>query len=206
MRIAEYLFANYLEEGEKIVHVCHRHIFILIRDMWAVAFFHGLLPIFFWYFFPQFLFIYAIWVSVGLARAFFIFQDWYYDSWLLTNMGMISIEWTGYFDRTSARVEYPSIDGVSYSTKGVLQTFFNYGDVKLVTFGGPSDMLIKDAANPKRVEKKVLKYQEKFMTVKNFQDQEVLKQLLSDLVAQHVKKHGLPKNEEESSSESVKRN
>jgi len=120
-------------------------------------------------------------------------------------MGVVSIEWTGFFDRSSARVEYPSIDGVSYTVKGVLQTFFNYGDVKLTTFGGPSDLLIKDASNPKRVEKNVLKYQEKFMTVRNFQDQEVLKQLLSDLVVQHVKKHGLPKQKENNSVDSLKK-
>lgn len=205
MSIKEYLFSNYLEDNEKIVHVCHRHFFILIRDTWRTMFFYVLLPAFFWYFFPQFMLIYAVLMSVGVIRAFFIILDWYYDAWLLTNMGVVSIEWTGFFDRSSARVEYPSIDGVSYTVKGILQTFFNYGDVKLTTFGGPSDLLIKDASNPKRVEKNVLKYQEKFMTVRNFQDQEVLKQLLSDLVVQHVKKHGLPKQKEDNSVDSLKK-
>ena len=69
---------------------------------------------------------------------------------------------------------------------------FNYGKVTLAKFGGPSEMALKEAANPKRVEKNVLKYQEKYMTTKNFTDQEVLKQLLSDMVSTHVKKHGLP--------------
>ena len=51
---------------------------------------------------------------------------------------------------------------------------------------------LKAAYNPRRIEKNVVKYQEKFMTKKNFTDQEVLKQLLSELVATHVKEHGLP--------------
>jgi hypothetical protein len=205
MSLREYLFSDYLEDGEEIVYICHRHFLILFKDMWRIMLFHGLVPAFFWYFFPQFYIIYALWIGIGLIRLFFIIQDWYYDSWLLTNMGIISVEWTGYFDRTSARVEYPSIEGVSYNIKGVLQTIFNYGDVTLAKFGGPSEMVLKEAANPKRVEKNVLKYQEKFMTVKNFQDQEVLKQLLSDLVVQHVKKHGLPKDVENEPSDSIKK-
>jgi len=195
---------NQLEEGEEIVFVCHRHIFVFIRDIFRVFILHGALTAFFWYFFPQLLLVYVIWVGIGVIRTFFVLQDWYYDVWLLTNMGIISVEWTGYFDRTSARVEYPSIEGVTYAIKGVWQTIFNYGNITLAKFGGPSEMILKEASNPKKVERNVLMNQERFMTSKNFQDQEVLKQLLSDLVVEHVKKHGLPNIEEKEASESVK--
>lgn len=205
MSVRDYLFSDYLEDEEEIVYVAHRHIFVLFRDLFGVIILHGVLTGFFWLFFPQLLLVYAIWVFIGLVRTFFIFLDWYYDSWLLTNMGIISVEWTGYFDRTSARVEYPSIEGVTYSIKGIMQTVFNFGDVTLAKFGGPTTMDIKEANNPKRVEKNVLKYQEKYMTSKNFQDQEVLKQLLSDLVVEHVKKHGLPEIEKEDTKKSVKK-
>ena len=80
-----------------------------------------------------------------------------------------------------------------------------YGNVTLAKFGGPSTLLLKDAARPKRIEKYVLKYQEKFMTSRNFQDQEVLKQLLADIVVGHVKEHGLPKEVKATPKDALKK-
>lgn len=170
-----------------------------------LMFFHAVIPIAFWLIFPQLLLIYGIWAFIGAVRMFFLIQDWYYDVWLLTNMGIIGVEWLGFFDRTSSRIEYPSIEGVTYSLKGFWQTIFNYGEMTLAKFGGPSTITLKDAHNPKRMEKYVLMYQEKFMTSKNFQDQEVLKQLLADLVVDHVQKHGLPNKEVKDPKEIIKK-
>jgi hypothetical protein len=164
----------------------------MFKEFLLLAFFHGLIPLVLWYLFHQLLFIYGIWGFIGLVRLFFLIQDWHYDVWLLTNMGIIGVEWLGFFDRTSSRIEYPSIEGVTYQLKGFWQTMLNYGDMTLAKFGGPSTITLKDAHKPKKMEKYVLMYQEKFVTSKNFQDQEVLKQLLADLVVDHVQKHGLP--------------
>jgi hypothetical protein len=202
--VRDYLFSDYLEDGEEILYVCHRHPIVMLGDFLRISFFHALIPFAFWIFFPRFLIIYLIWAFIGLIRFFFLVQDWYYDAWLLTNMGIIGVEWTGFFDRTSSRVEYPSVEGVNYSLKGFWQTMLKYGDVTLAKFGGPSTITLKDAARPKRMEKYILKYQEKFMTAKNFQDQEVLKQLLADLVVEHVKKHGLPTDVDKAPQEAVK--
>jgi hypothetical protein len=203
--IQKYIFSDYLEDGEDILWVCHRHPVVMLKDSLRILVVHGGACAVLWFFFPQLLIIYGIWAFVGLIRLFFVIQDWYYDAWLLTNMGIIGVEWTGFWDRSSARVEYPSVEGISYTLKGFWQTMMNYGDVTLAKFGGPSTITLKEAMNPKKMEKYVLKYQEKFMTSKNFQDQEVLKQLLSDLVVEHVKKHGLPNNVEEKPHESVKK-
>ncbi len=205
MKITEYLFKDYLEDDEHILFVARRHPVIMFRDVLRIIFFHAFIPFLFWIMFPQLLFIYGVWGFIGIVRVFFVVQDWYYDVWLLTNMGIIGVEWSGFFDRSSSRIEYPSIEGVSYSLRGFWQTMLNYGEMTLAKFGGPSTITLKEAMNPKKCEKYVLKYQEKFMTSKNFQDQEVLKQLLSDLVVEHVKKHGLPNKVEELPTDAVKK-
>jgi hypothetical protein len=89
----------------------------------------------------------------------------------------------------------------------VIPTIFNYGNVTLAKLGGPSEVTLKDAYKPKRVEKNVVSAQEKHMTSRNFQDQEVLKQLLSDIVVDHIKKKGLPDalKEREKAKEPVKK-
>lgn len=190
--LRDYLFSDYLEEDEDIMFVAHRHFFVFLPDVFRLLFFHALLPAGFWYMFPQLLGIYVIWGTIGFVRILLVIQDWFYDSWLITNMGVVGVEWTGYFERNSSRVEYQSIEGINCSIKGVLQTIFNYGDITLSKLGGPTTVTLKDACRPKRVERNLVAFQEKFMTTKNFTDQEVLKQLLSDLVVEHIKKHGLP--------------
>lgn len=192
--LQHYLFSDYLEDDEQIVFVAHRHFFVYLADVSRIFVFHALLPIGFWFLFPQLLWIYVIWAVIGVVRTLLVIQDWFYDCWLITNMGVIGVEWSGYFERTSSRVEYQSIEGMSYTIKGVLPTMFNYGNVTLAKLGGSTSVTLKDAYKPKRVERNLITFQEKFMTSKNFTDQEVLKQLLSDLVVQHVKKHGLPEH------------
>ena len=197
--LRQYLFSDYLEDEEEIIFVAHRHFFVFVSDVFRVVVFHALIPIGFWFLFPQLLAVYAIWFFIGVARILLVLQDWFYDCWLITSRGVVGVEWTGYFERTSSRVEYQSIEGMSYTIKGVMPTMFNYGSVTLAKLGGATSVTLKDAYNPKRVEKNLVSAQERFMTSKNFTDQEVLKQLLSDLVVQHVKKHGLPEHVEKAS-------
>ncbi|MBN1494217.1 hypothetical protein JW911_00590 [Candidatus Peregrinibacteria bacterium] len=190
--LRSYLFSDYLEENEQIMFVSHRHIIVLFRDFLRIFAVHFGIALFVWFLFPQILWICIAWCAIGFVRFLLVLQDWYYDAWLITNMGIVGVQWTGYFNRTSTRVEYASIEGVSYNIKGFLPTVLNYGNVTLAKLGGPSTVTLKDAYNPKKVEKNILQFQEEFLTTKNFKDQEVLKALLSDLVADHVKKHGLP--------------
>jgi hypothetical protein len=191
-RIRNYMFDDYLDDNEDILFIAHRHIFVMIRDFSRLLVMHAALPFAVWLFFPQMFWIYIAWGAIGIIRVLLLIQDWYYDCWLVTNFGVIGVEWTGYFERASDRVEYQSIEGVSYKIKGVIPTMFNYGNITLAKLGGPSTVTLKDCNNPKRTEKNIVKYQEKFLTKKNFTDQEVLKRLLSDLVATHVKNHGVP--------------
>jgi len=191
--IRRYLFQDYLEDNEDIYFVGHRHFFIMLRDFARLITLHFGLPFILWLFFPQMFWFYVGWAVLGVIRLLLVVQDWYYDCWLITNLGVVGVEWTGFFERTSDRVEYQAIEGVSYKIKGVIPTMFNYGNLTLAKLGMQTSVTLKSASNPKRIEKNVVKFQDKFMTKKNFTDQEVLKQLLSDLVATHVEKHGMPK-------------
>lgn len=191
-RLNEYLYSDYLDDGEEIYFIAHRVIFIFFRDFARIFAIHMILPLIAWLFFPKLIYFCIGMAVLGVVRILLTIQDWFYDCWLITNMGVIGVEWTGYFERNSDRVEYQSIEGVSYRIKGVMPTIFNYGTITLAKLGGPTTVKLKQAYNPKRIENNIVKYQEKFLTKKNFTDQEVLKQLLSELVATHVKEHGLP--------------
>src|SRR4030065_1954627 len=118
----EYMFSDYLEDDEEVLYVCHRHLIILVKDFIRVFLIHFGLAFLAWYAFPQMFWISVVWAAIGMVRLLLYLQDWYYDSWLVTNMGIIGVQWTGYFDRTSTRGEYVSIEGVNYKIKGFIAT------------------------------------------------------------------------------------
>ena len=117
-------------------------------------------------------------------------MEWYYDCLLITSIGVVDIERRGIFDNSSKRIEYESIDGVSYVIKGFLPTLLNYGDIVVDKMGSDIQINLQDAANPRKVEKIIMKHQEECMEKKSYVDHEALKGLLADMITTHVKKHG----------------
>lgn len=186
MKFRDRIFSSFLDDGEKIMHVAHRHIIIFKMDSAKPMFFGVVIPIILYLFFPQAWPIFALWGIAGLLGIFYYFIDWYYDAWLLTNTGVVDIERNGMFDITATRVEYHMMEGMSYTIKGVLQTFLNYGDITIDKLGAQTRMVLKDAASPKKLERLVMKYQEKFVNERSVRDHYTLKGMLSDMLAYHV--------------------
>ncbi|MFA6918053.1 MAG: PH domain-containing protein [Candidatus Gracilibacteria bacterium] len=166
------------------------------------TFFLGIIvPIILFLFFPQAIMVFAIWLVCGIIGMFYHFIDWYFDAWIVTTLAIIDIERNGLFDKQSKRVEYEMIDGIEYKITGVWATIFNFGDVSIDTMGTNMSLTLKDAASPRKLEKVVVEFQEKYVFDKSFSDYNSLKTMLSSMLAYHSK-HGLiekpvkgPKNE-----------
>jgi len=186
MGFRERIFTGFLDDGEKILDIAHRHIIILKIDSAKTAFFGIFLPGALALVFPQFLLAFAIWGGVGLFGLLYHFIDWYYDCWLLTNVGVIDIERSGLLDITSTRIEYHMMEGMSYTIKGFLPTIFNYGDIVLDKLGAKTSVLLKDATNPKKLERTIMKLQEKYIYDRSIRDHHALKDMLSDMIAYHI--------------------
>ncbi|PIR54807.1 hypothetical protein COU74_03610 [Candidatus Peregrinibacteria bacterium CG10_big_fil_rev_8_21_14_0_10_36_19] len=195
MTFAERLFAGYLDDGEKILYVAHRHILIFKVKAAKTTFFGLTVPFIGYLLFPQFLVGFLIWAIVGVFGYFYHFLDWYFDCWILTNAGVIDIERNGLFDVTTTRIDYHMIEGIAYTIKGVLQTLFNYGDITIDKLGAKTSVVLKDAANPRRLERIVMRYQEQFIYERSVRDHQALKTMLSDMISYHV--HHQMLNEEE---------
>jgi len=78
------------------------------------------------------------------------------------------------------------IEGISYTITGLWRTVFNYGDIVVDKLGTKTSVKLKDAANPKKLERAVMKYQEKFVNSKSIRDHHALKGMLSEMIAYHV--------------------
>lgn len=196
MELSHYLFSGHLDEGERIVDIAHRHPFIYFKASFKTFFFGMVLPIVFFLFFPKAVLIWAIWFGAGILGMLYHFMDWYFDAWLLTTAGVVDIEKNGLFERNSTRVEYHMIEGISYEIKGFWPTILNFGDVTIDKMGTSTSVHLKDGASPKKIERKIMKYQEEFVEEKSIRDHNALKNMLADMIAYHIqnKKIDSPKN------------
>lgn len=198
-KLRDRVFKSYMEDGEVILDVAHTHIVKFKIAASKVSFFGIILPIVLYWLFPMklvFLIAFA-WVVVGVLAMFYKFLDWYFDVWLLTNMGVISIHRNGLFDATTQKVDYYMITDVTYTIKGVLQTLLNFGDVTLDRMSANVVMTLKDAASPKKLERKITEFRDLYVHDKSFRDHHYLKDMLSEMIAYHANqgKVKVPKKE-----------
>jgi len=194
MFVANYLFAPYLEEGEKVLRVFHRHFFVMLPDLFRVLLFGVAIPLFLFYLFPDFAFFFAIWIFVTLIRLVYILFNWYHDALLVTTVSLISVQWNGFFDRMSSRLEYNQIDGTTSEIRGFRRTLFNYGNVT-IQHGSGVPIVLRDAVNPKSVEKQIMLYQDKFVSDQSLKDSDALKDLLTTMLRHHVKTGSIPEED-----------
>jgi hypothetical protein len=144
--------------------------------------------------FPPFLIIAIIWTVFGIIRFGYDLIDWYCDAWLITSISIIDLEWKGIFDHTSSRIEYAATEGVAYEIRGFWGTVLKYGTTQIAKISNGTPTVLEYAANPKKIELKILEYKELFNEKKGKQDTEGIKQILADMVARHIKENGLPKD------------
>ena len=186
MSFASRFYAGYVDEGERILHIGHRHILILKIEAAKTSFFGVALPVLAILLFPQYIVAIGIWLAVGLFGIVYHFLDWYYDAWLLTNIGVIDIKREGFFDVTTTRIDYHMIEGIAYTISGIIPTLFNYGDITIDKLGAKTSVMLRDAANPRNLERVVMKFQEQYIYERSVRDHQALKTMLSDMIAYHV--------------------
>ena len=181
-----YFFRNYLEDSERILDVAHKHILVLKVKTAKVSFFGIFVPVLFYLMFPKLLLIVIVWLIIGGCAMLYYFIDWYFDVLILTKVGVIGVSKDGLFEVTATRVEYHMIEGISYTIKGFWHMLFNFGDIIIDKMGAKTSVVLHDAANPKKLERKIMKYQEEFVAEKSIRDHQELKGMLANMIAYHV--------------------
>lgn len=191
------LFKGHLEEGEEIFEIVRKHWFVMYSSFMKVLMIGFAVPIVLYLVFPVSFFFWMMWVwcFLGLLKFAYAICNWYLDAWLLTNMAIIDVKWDGFFKRSAQRIEYQSIEQVSYAFNGIWQTIYNYGTLQIQQPGGVTS--IDDIEKPKEVASHISKYQEQFVSGQKFEDEESLKDILTGLIKRHVKRHGLQVNIDE---------
>ncbi len=181
------IFASHLQEDEKLAYVVHSHWFAARKPLFKVSFFGLLVPAIFFAMFPTqiALWIFGAWFIFGVVRFFYELADWYFDVLLITNIGVIDLDWRGIFDKTAQRIDYDNVVGTSFEKIGFYSSIFNFGDFTINTFG-EGTFELKMAANPQRAENALIEAKESYTRDRGLEDEKVLKELLSGMVKRHV--------------------
>ena len=77
------------------------------------------------------LIIFLFLLAIGIIIFIRLLVTWYYNAFLITNERVILYQQKGLFNREVSEAEYQKIQDVAYNFKGLWQTLFHYGTLKI---------------------------------------------------------------------------
>lgn len=135
-RYDRHIFSRYLIEGEHIIIVIHRHWIIVVVPILESTLLGILLPILGLIAFQSpwwLLMAFIIWIISGILITHHIVNDWFCDAFILTDRGLVRVDWKNILSVESERIDYTSIDTVEYEKSGFFATLFSFGKLLVVT-------------------------------------------------------------------------
>lgn len=192
-------FARHLDDDEELVLVVHKYVLVgVVKLFWPTLSFLLSAAALYLVYTSQYIFLgVAIWGVISVVWWLRTFFDYYLDAWIITDQGIIDIEWHGWFHRESTRVLYSDIQGVSYEIRGVLGTLLRFGTISIEKISSGEDILLEFVSKPRSIEKLILKRMETYLHSKNLKDASHVQEILSTLVAQHMALEEFDDEEEE---------
>jgi len=183
------LFNGHLHHGERLLYAVHQHWWAVYTAATKAAFFGILLPILFYLVFPPAQLIFLAWVVLGFLVFLYRIVDWYFDVILITSMGIIGLDWRGIFDKSSHRADFETVAGVIYEKTGFWSTMLNFGPLFVDKEGAEEERIwLSHAADPLEAERQVLLAKEAYSHEHALESEDALKEILSNLVADHVRR------------------
>ena len=198
-------FLQYLREGDELLFVCHKHIALIIDHILAILFLGLLLPGFFYYndsFSLQSLIpfhIFEWYVAALYIYLLYTVFDWYNDVWLVTDQGLIDIDWN-LFARHITYVEYRDIRGVEIHTSSLFDSLLNKGNIVVHAEGEDAEFMLEGAVNPQEVVSYINEVTEELHQHEEDDDKapfEILLHTLTEMVREHLEGWGSRERSEE---------
>lgn len=181
------LFHKHLDDGEILSRVVHKHPIVGLRELFWPTIFLGF-SLLLLLTFPQGI---ALWIVLGIIGACGVwwlrqFFDYYLDAWIITDQGIIDLNWVGWFHRQSSRVLYSDIQGVSYEIQGILATVLTYGTIGVEKISTGSTISLQYVYKPKIVESLILQNMEAYLHKKNMKNSKHVQEILSTFVSEKL--------------------
>ena len=181
------LFSKHLEEDETVSVIVHKHWLFAVRALTfpTISFFLSLSMLSVTKV-QLGLYIASVWSVASMVWWVRNFLDYYLDAWIVTNQGIIDLEWHGWFHRQSARILYSDVQGVSYEIKGLFGTFLRFGDLTVEKISTGAAVSLLHVPRPRSVEARILQNMEQYLHKKNMKDSRHVQEILAGIIAGQV--------------------
>jgi uncharacterized membrane protein YdbT with pleckstrin-like domain len=152
-----------IAQSEKVIRVVRKHWFVLLGTIILLGFF-ALIPLailiflnlvslsqLFYFSGPGGLvdgFLVASWLLIVWILAWNLFTDYYLDVLVITDKRILDIKQYGFFRRKSSSFRIDRIQNITVEVKGIIQTFFNFGTIRIETAGEEVEFVAKYITDP----------------------------------------------------------
>lgn len=187
-------FKKHLNDGEKLFEIFHHHSIAIWGRVFAWILVGIALPIVFILLARAMEFYYSwgwaiVWILLSTTWIAYHIFDWYFDALLITNYSLLHVKWNGIFDRNISRIEYEDIKEVEIETNGIIESFLEFGTIRIHTTAGGS-LDIYNIHQPKNVEAMIRQYKSDFQKFQRYTDSVEVEKLLNEMIRKHVWEYG----------------
>ncbi len=187
-------FGSFIEDDETVLRVFRQPFVLYFGRIFFRLIIWGSLAAGVWFFFPQLMILWIGLVLWALFRAGSIFGYWYVNGIIMTDIGVVFVDWPKFFERRYHRIDYFDLDQIGVEKIGFKAFLNNFGTMQFVKVGGDITE-VHNINRPNRTARIIENYKEKAIDEKNFTEESALKGLLSQIVLTHVKKDGQPERD-----------
>lgn len=187
--LESFFFSRHLDEDEEIALVVHKHWLMGLKSLfWPTIIFIGVWSLL--ALSPNKTMAYGVSLAALFVLIWWIrnFMDYYLDAWVITDKGIIDLAWHGWFHRSSSRVLYSDLQGVSYEINGILGTLLGYGQMEIEKISTGTTIEMEYVRKPREVESIILENMEDYLHAKNLKDATTVQGILAEFVAGSLQK------------------
>ncbi len=143
-----------LKDREEVRHVTRRHILTMFPGLFLglvliVLPFFLIFPLFSWGVLGVALFFIA--VLLGISSAVRTLLLWDADILIVTTLRLVDVDQRGLFSRIVSEAPLDAVQDVSWSRRGVIQTIFRIGNLKVQTAGATANIEAHNIPHPEQV-------------------------------------------------------
>ncbi len=182
-----YLFEKHLEDDEVVSQYVHKYWGVASGALaWPTIWFFAGIAILVMAPVRTVFIAFVVWSLFTIQWWLRNFLDYFLDVWIITDRGVISLQWEGWFHRTSSRILYSDIQGVSYEISGIVGTLNRVGTIAIEKVSTGGTISLSHVRHPRKVETLILQNMETYLHTKNLKNAKHVQELLSDIVAGQV--------------------
>lgn len=105
----------------------------------------------------------SLWLLIIWMRVGHLFTDYYLDVWTLTDKHLVGMDQRTLFHRHTAIVRIERIQDVTVEVEGIIETFFEYGDLRVQSAGESPEFVMRGVSDPHKFRELILSEQDKLL-------------------------------------------